>query len=204
MKLSKNLLSVLVVVAVVAGIALYKVLLLQAAHTTDLSTARRIKGPANAAVKIVEYTDFQCPACGKAFTAVEELLKTYDGKISLEHKHYPLKMHEHAMTASLFAECADQQGKFWPMHDVLFKSQASWEKMPDPSRYFTDLAVGLGMDGVILNGCVSKGDARKRILADMDSGNALGVQSTPTFVIDGKFYVGAKNLREELEKRLGK
>ena len=204
MKLSKNFLTALVVIVVVGGIVLLKFFVLQAGHPGDSSAGKRLKGPANAMVKIVEYTDFQCPACGKAFLVVEDLLKKYDGKVSLEHKHYPLKVHAHAMKASIFAECADQQGKFWPMYDVLFKSQASWDKMPDPSPYFTDLAVGLGMDGAALNACVSKGDAEKRIEADQKEGNSLGIQSTPTFVISRKLYVGSQNLQTELERRLGK
>jgi protein-disulfide isomerase len=203
MKLAKNLVTALVILIVLAGVILLKTFVFQTAHPGHSSAGKRLKGPANALVKIVEYTDFQCPACGKAFVVVEELLKKYDGKVSLEHKHYPLKMHAHSMKASIFAECADQQGKFWPMHDVLFKSQSSWDKMPDPSQYFTDLAVGLGMDGVLLNACVFKGEAEKRIKADQEDGRNLGIQSTPTFVIDGKLYVGLKNLQTELERRLG-
>lgn len=203
MRLTKNNLTVVVVLAVVAGVLLIKFLSSQPGPTANALDGRRMKGAMNAQVAIVEFTDFQCPACSKAFVVVESLLKKYGAKVSLEHKHFPLTMHANAMKASIFAECANSQGKFWPMHDVLFKSQTSWERMPDPSKYFTELAVGLGLDGAELSTCVAKGEAENRVAADQQEGSKMGVRATPTFLIDGEFYVGAENLRVEIERRLG-
>jgi len=203
MRIQKNVLTVILILVFIAGILLFKSVLFRGDGSEGGLSGRRVKGPLNAPVKIVVYTDFQCPACSKANQAVEGLLEKYKGKVSLEHRHYPLKMHVNALKASIFAECASIQGKFWSMHDVLFKSQTSWEKMPDPVPYLTDLSVGLGLDRKALDQCVADGESEKRVLADKENGDKLGVQATPTFIIDGKFSIGAKNLQLELERRLG-
>jgi protein-disulfide isomerase len=88
------------------------------------------KGDANAAVKMIEYSDFQCPFCSRAFPTVEQVLKEYSGKVQLAYKHYPLKsIHPRAQKAAEVVECAKDQGKFWEMHDALFKYQSDWASL---------------------------------------------------------------------------
>jgi protein-disulfide isomerase len=164
----------------------------------------QVKGPLDAPVRIREFTDFQCPACSKAAPAADDLLKKYNGKISLEHKYFPIASHKNSMKASIFAECAAKQGKFWPYHDVLFKSQTSWKSLDDPTQYFEDLAMQLGLDDGKMMACIADKAAAARVNSDKIDGEIIGVNGTPTFVIDGKLFVGIENLKAELEARLGK
>jgi protein-disulfide isomerase len=90
-----------------------------------------VKGPDNAVVTVVEYSDFQCPFCSRAKPTVEQVLKEYDGKVRVAYKHLPLvQLHPNAEKAAEAAECARDQGKFWEMHDALFDKQAEWSSLP--------------------------------------------------------------------------
>lgn len=88
------------------------------------------KGPAQAAVKIVEFSDFQCPYCERAYPTVNQVLKEYDGKVLFAYKHFPLNaIHPRAQKAAEAAECARDQGKFWEFHDKLYENQADWSSI---------------------------------------------------------------------------
>jgi len=205
MKIVKLILTAVVVVACVLVVKHFKTASYKAHFKpAPIRAGVRIKGTLDAKIRITEFTDFQCPACGKVVPVVDELLKKYNGKLSLEHKHFPLPMHKNAKKASIFAECASDQGKFWPYHDVLFKSQTSWISLDDPSQYFEDLGMQLGLNSDKLKACVAGEAAEKRIGSDRIDGEILGVKATPTFVIEGKLFVGGDNLKTELETRLGK
>lgn len=89
------------------------------------------KGPADAKITLVEYSDYQCPFCSRAKPTVEQLMKDYDGKIRLVFKEYPLtQIHPNAFGASEFALCAGDQGKYWEAHDLLFEKQTEWASLP--------------------------------------------------------------------------
>jgi len=205
-KILKIIISLLVVVLCVLAVKAVKEASYKAhlKKPVQIQPGARFKGAVDAPVRILEYTDFQCPACSKVVKSVDELLKTYSGKVSLEHKHFPLPGHKNALKASLFAECAAAQGKFWPYHDVLFGSQTSWTGLDDPSQYFEDLGMQLNLDRDKLKACVAGKGAAQKIESDKMDGEIAGVSATPTFVIEGKLYVGLSNLRDELETRLGK
>ncbi|MEI6438099.1 MAG: DsbA family protein [Candidatus Omnitrophota bacterium] len=204
MIISRQILSLALVVLVIAGLSIYKFGIQKAWHPAKINMFQqgRVKGDPAAPVKIVEYTDFQCPACAAANTVLEDLFKKHEGKISLEHKHFPLPRHAHSLRASIFAECAVEQGKFWPMHDVLFKSQKSWEGMISVDAYFSELAVSLGLDGTRLAACVNSPAADGKVTRDKIAGQTLEVNATPTFFINGKRVVGGKFMAEEVEKLL--
>ena len=169
-----------------------------------LQIGSRMKGDPQAPVKVIEFTDFQCPACAKTNGIFDDILKKYPGKIFVDHRHFPLGMHAHARRASLFAECAAAQGKFWPMQDVLFKSQTSWAQMGSVDSYFGTLGVSLGMDGMRLTACVNSPATEQTILKDIADGNRRGVNSTPTFFVNGKIAVGSVQLAAAIEELLGK
>ncbi|MBF0594224.1 MAG: DsbA family protein [Candidatus Omnitrophica bacterium] len=206
MKVSRQVLTIVLVAVVVGGFSVYKLFLARTLRPVpvDIRAFGRLKGDPSAPVKVVEYTDFQCPACAHANGVVEKLLSTYPGQISVEHKHFPLSRHEHAFRASVFAECAADQGKFWPFHDVLFKSQDTWEKMLSVDNYYSELAVSMGINGARLTACVNSADAGSRVKKDMQEGVALEVKSTPTFFVNGKRFVGGAFLEQEVERILGK
>lgn len=202
MKVSKEWCAVLVVVLCVAVVFLFKGILHEASPVVSADGQHRIKGSLNARVKIIEYSDYQCPACAQAAQFIDAAVKRYPDVVSLEHRHFPLAMHPTAFRAALFAECADVQGKFWAFHDTLFRSQASWGKMMNADLYFTDLAIGLGLDGMMLQACVASEAVSAKIKADMAVGEARGIEATPTFFIGDKRVIGFKNLEKELGELL--
>ena len=206
MRISRQVLAAVMVVLVIGSLSIYKFVILKGHHalTVGMRGNAQIKGNPSATVKIVEFTDFQCPACGFANGVMDEAFKKFDGKIQLEHKHFPLAMHAHAMRASIFAECAADQGKFWMFNDVLFKSQKSWSVMLAVDAYFSELAVSMGLDGTRLSACVNSPGAGLKINKDIEEGKKLGVKSTPTFFINGKMVVGGPALGQEFETLLGK
>ena len=205
MKIGKIIVTVVVIAACVAAVKITR----HVSHKAHFKPApvllgARVKGALDARLRITEFTDFQCPACAKAVPVIDELLKKYNGKFSLEHKYFPLPRNKNSMNASLFAECAAQQGKFWPYHDVLFRSQDSWAGLDDPAIYFQDLSLQLGLDDGKMKTCLAGKSASRRVDADKIEGEVIGVNGTPSFLIEGKIFVGVDNLRTELEARFGK
>jgi protein-disulfide isomerase len=143
------------------------------------------RGSADAWVTIVEFADFQCPFCGRA----EPTIKTVDiarPGLRWVFKHFPLSQHQYAVAAALGADCANQQGMFWEMHDTLFAHQTS---LDDAS--LTSYALALGLDVEAWNNCRTSSEATIRVVDDFDLGIKVGVRATPTFFIDGIALEGA-------------
>lgn len=202
MKLTKPILTGVVVLCVVISLLAAKAIIFYKQYSFRSQAWERpvrSKGDPRAQIRVIEFTDFQCPACSKAADTVEEVLKKYPGKIYFEHKYYPLAMHPFARQASVYAECAAEQGKFWPFHDVIFRSQSSWAKMAAVDEYFSQLAVSLGVDGVRLAVCVNNPLVKEKVEKDVAEGKKLGVTSTPTFFVNGKITVGGSNFKKAIE-----
>jgi protein-disulfide isomerase len=155
----------------------------------------RLKGAATAKVRIVEFSDFQCPACRVAEEPIKRLMQVYDGKVRFTFKHYPLRMHEWAKNGAYAAECAGQQGKFWEYHDRLYEKQESWtnEKADD---ILAGYASELKLDMPAWNACRTDAKTVATIAGDLKDGDDAWVSATPTFFIDGRRFVGAKQLSE--------
>ncbi len=202
MKVSKVFLAAAVVLGCVAIVLLFKGPLRVVPPVVAPDAWHRVKGTRSASVKIIEYSDYQCPACAVASKIIDEAIKEHPDKVSLEHRHFPLQMHPNAFRAAVFAECAGVQDKFWAFHDTLFRSQASWVKMANVDTYFRDLAMGLGVDGVMLQACVSSDAITNKIKADVAVGTSKGIESTPAFFIGDKRIVGSANLARELKDLL--
>ncbi len=150
--------------------------------TVPVSPADHAIGPAHATIVVVEYGDFECPNCKQAAPAVKLLLHHFAGRVRFVFRHFPLEeVHPHALRAAEAAECAGEQDKFWPMHDMLFEHQSHLE-MPELRGYATQLQLDLaaydrGMnDGVHL----------PRVRDHIKSGRESGARSTPTFFVDGR------------------
>ena len=206
MKIAKPVLTVVIAMIVVIGIVSVKAVLYYRNTSVRIQVweqTLRTKGNPNAAVKVVEFTDFQCPACAQAVGVIDDVMKKYPGKIYFEHKYFPLAMHSFSKRAAIFAECAAEQRKFWPFHDVLFRSQQSWVKMASVDDYFSQLAVSLGADGVRLSVCINNPLVLQRVDKDVIEGKKLGVSSTPTFFVNGKIVVGSASFRKAIESILG-
>lgn len=150
----------------------------------------RIKGPADAPVEIIEYSDFQCPACQRAQQTLHDLWEKYPGKLRMVYKHFPLSGHQWSAVAHQAAECAAEQNRFWDFHDRLFKDQALWAVPENPTAAFIRYAQELGLDLDAFGNCLSNETVKKRIMDDKQSGLTLKVNSTPTFFVNGERVVG--------------
>jgi protein-disulfide isomerase len=149
------------------------------------------RGPKDAPVTIVEFSDFECPYCGSAFETVEQVMNAYAGKVRLVYRQFPLSFHPHAAKAAEASLCAAEQGKFWEYHDVLFKNQKKLEP--------TDLkahATEVGIDAQKFGQCLDSGDKKAAVDADQKAGLAAGVGGTPAFFINGIFLNGAQPIDE--------
>lgn len=144
------------------------------------------RGEANAPVSLVEFSDFQCPFCGRAYATVEEILKNYPGKVKLTFVQFPLPMHPNAQKAAEASLCANDQGKFWQLYDVMFKNQTALE-VPK----LKDYAKQVGLDVAKFEACLDSGTKAADVKKDQAMGEKLGVQSTPTFFVNGLELEGA-------------
>jgi protein-disulfide isomerase len=161
------------------------------------------KGPANAPIEMVEFSDFQCPFCLRADPTVQQVLKTYGDKIKFVYRHYPLPNHPAARPAAEAAACAGEQGKFWPYHDLLF---ANPSKLSDAD--FKQHAASLSLNTAQFNNCVDTHKMKPAIDTDVKEGEEAGVNGTPAFYINGRMISGAqpfeafkKIIDEELSRR---
>ena len=158
------------------------------------------RGPDNAAVTIVEFSDFQCPFCGRVYPTVEKLMKDYDGKVRLVFRHFPLSFHANAEKAAEAAACAQDQGKFWQMHDKMFSNQ---QKLAvDDLKSF---AKDLGLDQGKFDKCLDSGEKAALVSADEKDGEQAGVSGTPAFFINGVFINGAvpyEQFKEAVDREL--
>lgn len=146
-------------------------------------------GPVDAALEIVEFSDFQCPYCAQALPVLKALVASHPDAVRLVFRHYPLPMHEHAARAAQAALEAGRQGAFWPYHDILFENQAA---LADAE--LVRLAGELGLDAAAVEAALSEGTHQARMHEDMELGMALGVTGTPTFFVNGYRLVGVPPL----------
>jgi protein-disulfide isomerase len=159
------------------------------------------------AVQLVEFGDFQCPACGAAEPNVQRLLQEYEGKVTFYFRNFPLtQIHRNATAAHNAAAEAGAQGKFWEYHDKLYAAQKEWSDLSDPTDKFVQYAKDLGLDSDKVRAAVDDEKYKAQIAQDVADGNALNVNSTPTFFINGTQITGGyqyDNLKAEIDKALG-
>lgn len=144
-------------------------------------------GPKDAPVTIVEFSDFQCPYCEKAEPILKEVREKYGDKVKLVYMDFPLGFHPHAMDAAMAGRCAGEQGKFWPMHDEMFKDQSKLS--PDDLKNDAKKA---GLDTAKFDDCFKSGKYKPAIQADQAAGQKLGVDGTPAFFVNGRPLTGAQ------------
>lgn len=130
--------------------------------------------------------DDECPACGQFHPIVEELRSTYAGEVTFAVRYFPLPSHDAAIPAALAAEAAAQQGQFEAMHELLFDRQQEWAGTEDAAAVFRGYAEELGLDLEAYDAAVADPATLDRVALDANAGISLGVQSTPTFFVDGE------------------
>ncbi|KXK00831.1 MAG: Disulfide bond formation protein D precursor [Parcubacteria bacterium OLB19] len=145
-----------------------------------------VKGNPDATVTLVEYSDFQCPACAAAQPVVKDIMNEFGNEIKFEYKHFPLPMHPLAEPAARAAEAAGQQGKFFEFHDMLFEKQKTWSNSPNPTALFVQYAEELGLDVQKFRQHMNASLLSDRISADKKDGEKLGITGTPTFFLNGE------------------
>jgi protein-disulfide isomerase len=144
------------------------------------------RGPKDAPVTFVEFSDFQCPFCGRAAPMMKQLMDAYPGKIRWIFKHFPLPIHPNAPLAHEASLAALAQGKFWEMHDKIFSNQNSLDR-----KTYIAYAKELGLDVARFEKDLDSGKYKAVVAADTADGQKVGVRGTPTFFINGKRLVGA-------------
>ena len=145
-----------------------------------------IQGPEDAPVSLVEYGDYECPHCGRAYPIVKAVQRRLGSRLRFVYRHFPLSAaHPHAEQAAEMAEAAGAQGKFWEMHDLLFQSQNALEV-----EYLVRYAVSLGIDANWATSALLNGVFAERVREHFLSGVRSGVNGTPTFFINGHRHDG--------------
>ncbi len=158
------------------------------------------KGPRNAPVTIVEFSDFQCPYCRNAAQTLTRLTERYGDKVRLVFRDFPLPIHKEAPKAAEAAECANDQNKFWPMHDKIFENPSNLQPSELKRR-----AAEIELDRVQFDRCLDSGRHAARWQQDRADGQRYGVSVTPTFFINGRMLTGAapyQALAEIIEEEL--
>ena len=164
-----------------------KVMLDPPRYTVATAASDPVRGVASAPVTIVEFSDYQCPFCGRVNPTLEQVRKTYGDKVKIIFKDFPLPNHAQAPKAAEAAHCAGEQGKYWEMHDQLFANQGALN-VPELKQY----AVGLSLDAAKFNQCLDSGKTAGLVAAGTAQGEKMGVNSTPTLYINGRALVGAQ------------
>jgi protein-disulfide isomerase len=148
-----------------------------------------VRGPADAKVTIVEFADFQCPACKNAVPVVEEVLAKYPTQVKLIFRHFPISsIHQHADETSLAGEAAKNQGKFWEWYGKMYEKQGEWsvQSKRKITEFLANYAKDLGLDTDKYTTDKTNSAARDIVARDLADADALGVDSTPTFFVNGK------------------
>jgi protein-disulfide isomerase len=158
-----------------------------AKYDAGVEVKAHIKGNPDATVKLVEYSDFQCPACAQFQPVVAEIIAEYGDRMSFEYRHFPLtQIHRLAEPAARAAEAAGQQGKFFEFHDLLFVNQATWAQSTNPAQFFVQYATELGLDVDQFMRQQRSTILRDQVRAQFNEARDLGFTGTPSFVLNGQ------------------
>ncbi len=162
---------------------------------------RPTQGPEQAPVTIVEFSDFHCFFCQKLNPSLDQIMQDYPGKIRRVWRHFPLPIHPQAPYAHVASECAHAQGKFWELHNLIFANPSKARTSED----FKRMAGELGLDQALFDACYENEATKKRVENDVLMGFSKSVGSTPSLLINGELFVGAKpieKLKEAIERKL--
>lgn len=146
----------------------------------------RTKGNKESKVILIEYSDFQCPACKAYFPLVKQIADTFKDKIAIVYRHFPLPQHQNAQKAAYAAEAAGAQGKFWDMHDLLFKNQENWADKSNADEILLSYAKELKLDEEQFKKDKESKAIKEKVNADLSSGQEAQVNSTPSFFLNGE------------------
>lgn len=158
-----------------------------------VSDSDHIRGDIKKAkVVLIEYSDFQCPYCGKHDPTMQKIMDEYGDDVAWVYRHFPLSFHPNAIPAAIGSECANEQGKFWEFADAMYADQAQISgSAADADAFIADTAKALGLNMSSFNTCLDSGKYDDVIDADLASGSAAGVSGTPATFVNGTLVSGA-------------
>lgn len=146
-----------------------------------------VLGNAEADVVLVEYSDFQCPACGQFAPIVKDVIDEYGEQLRFEYRHFPLtSIHPFAVPAARAAEAAGQQGEFFAMHDLLFENQSNWSNSGNPTVFFNQYAEEIGLDMDLFSQHMKASLITDKINEEFSEARERGFTGTPTFTLNGE------------------
>jgi len=196
--------AVVAVVAIVGSIAYANHVANEANEGIVLTD--HIKGNEAAAVKLTEYSDFQCPACAQFYPVIQDIMADYGDQIAFEYKHFPLiSIHPFAVPAARAAEAAGQQGKFWEMHDKLFEEQQTWSNSGNPISFFNTYAEEIGLDVELFKRHYKASLIEESVNDDFRQARDLGLTGTPSFFLNDERmdFTSFPEFREQIEAAIG-
>jgi len=187
---------------VVAGM-IYLVSLQRIPSNTEMITIENVVesndwvlGDRNSKVIITEYSDFQCPACASYNSVIKQITADFGDKIAFVYRHFPLPNHQHAKTMAYAAEAAGKQGKFWEMHDLIFKNQSEWISKSSVTETITEFAKQLSLDEERFAKDIDSDEIKTKINDSVAKGREIGISYTPTFFVNGVRIQNPKSYAE--------
>jgi len=210
---SRRLFYIILMVLLVLGVAALSIISSRSSNVTQVDTTiapvpnqGHVIGSDTAPLEIVEFADFECPACGNFANITEPDIRSRlvnTGQVRFRFIDFPLQMHRNTRAAHLAAWCAGDQGKFWEMHDVLFQNQDRWngEVTSRPSGTLENLATQIGLNVDQYNACMESRKFAPQIQANVEEGIRRGIGSTPTFII-GTTQVSSALPYDEFKKHV--
>lgn len=176
-----------------SGVMLYRakrppVLTISAETASKMSDTEsmHIRGNPQAPVTLEEFGDYQCPPCGLLAGPIKQLEHDYQPRLRVIFRHLPLANHQHARAAAWAAEAADLQGRFWDMHDLLYREQSVWSKAADAQTLFAAYAGTLGLDIDRFKKDMESDKVKAGVARDQEKATSLGVQNTPTIFLNNR------------------
>jgi protein-disulfide isomerase len=167
---------------------------------------QHVRGDPNAPVVLEEFGDFECMPCSVVSPVLEKIEQEFPEQLVVVFREHPLRMHHYAPDAARAAEAAGLQGKFWEMHDTLYRNRATWVPAPYVGPYLNDYAAQLGLDVDRFKADMDGAEVTRRLAADWDRGDSLGIDRTPIIYVNGEKILptehNEKGLRERIQKAL--
>ena len=152
-----------------------------------ITQSDHVRGAKDGKLTLVEFGDFQCPACGAWEPMVRQVLADNKDTLKMSYRHFPLtQIHRNALISAKASEAASLQGKFWEMHDILYDKQDEWSNSLNARDFMFTYATTLGLNATKFKTDLDSKAVEEKILAELKEGTRLGVQGTPTFFLNGK------------------
>ncbi|MFA5947710.1 MAG: thioredoxin domain-containing protein [Candidatus Gracilibacteria bacterium] len=155
--------------------------------SSALSPSDNIQGDPQAKVILIEYSDFQCPACANYAPMVRDIVEEFKAHMAFSYRNYPLEsIHKNSLPSAYAAQASAEQGKFWEMHDMLFENQNQWDSLDDPKETFVSYAKTLSLDIEKFKQDFESSKTRNKVKNDLNSAKDMKLQSTPSFFLNGQ------------------